>query len=108
VDGDEGAGGGWTDGEDALEEVVEDRRLPDTRLSRAVIGKDAGPRLRSSYPRSVVTTAGYAPSPLHDRRVMPPGSRLEREERDWLGVIFLASFNCSVQHIWPLANDQIS
>jgi hypothetical protein len=54
----------------------EDRRLRDTRLSRALCDRDAGPRLRSSYSRSVVTTAGLCPHAAHTRRVMPPGAWL--------------------------------
>jgi hypothetical protein len=68
--------GGSVVGED------EDRRRRDTRLSRALCDRDAGPRLRSSYSRSVVITAGLCPHAAHACRVMPPGTRLREEEGD--------------------------
>jgi hypothetical protein len=47
--------GGAMEGEDAAGcDEEEDRETLDTRLSRALVPKDAGPRLRSSYSRSVV------------------------------------------------------
>jgi hypothetical protein len=53
VDGEEGdGGGGWKGGEAAVEDwewwEEEDRRLWDTRLSRAVSPRVGGPRLRRS------------------------------------------------------------
>jgi hypothetical protein len=53
VNGEVGAGVvGWKGGaatvDEGLEVVVEDRRLPDTRLSRASSPRVGGPRLRRS------------------------------------------------------------
>jgi hypothetical protein len=51
-------------------------------MSRAVFGRDAGPRLRSSYSRSVVASAGLCPHADDSLAgLYPPGSRLERRER---------------------------
>jgi hypothetical protein len=49
-------------------------------MSRALCDRDAGPRLRSSYSRSVVITVGLCPHAAHACRVMPPGARLREEE----------------------------
>jgi hypothetical protein len=57
----EGGGAAAGGGLAVVEWAGEDRRACDTRLSRAVCDRDAGPRLRSSYSRSVVTTAGLCP-----------------------------------------------
>jgi hypothetical protein len=68
--------------------------LPSPRqfVSRALCDRDAGPRLRSSYSRSVVTTAGLCPHAAHACRVMPPGARLREGGRRLDGTA-LAWFN---------------
>jgi hypothetical protein len=68
TEGDAAEGGGDGGGDvggvvdwDAVAVDRKDRRDVDTRLSRAVFGRDAGPRLRSSYSRSVITPVGLCP-----------------------------------------------
>jgi hypothetical protein len=61
VGGEGGGAVGGAVGGDAAAIDRKDRRDVNTRLSRAVFGRDAGPLLRSSYSRSVITPAGLCP-----------------------------------------------
>jgi hypothetical protein len=61
VGGDGGGALGGAVGGDAATVDQKDQRDIDTRLSRAVFGRDAEPLLRSSYSRSVVTPTGLCP-----------------------------------------------
>jgi hypothetical protein len=58
------AGGGEAAaGSGAEDRADEDRRNRDTRLSRASGPQEAGPWLRSSYPRSVCLRRDFTPRP---------------------------------------------
>jgi hypothetical protein len=81
-------GFGWRWAKVAVEGSVvwedEDRRRRDTRLSRALCDRDAGPRLRSSYSRSVVSRRGYAPLPHTLAGLCPQARGLgRRKEIRW-------------------------
>jgi hypothetical protein len=57
-------------------------------MSRAVFGRDAGPRLRSSYSRSVVASAGLCPHADDSLAGLYPLAHGLREERDEIGLTF--------------------
>jgi hypothetical protein len=78
--------------EEAAGWVEEDRETLDTRLSRVVCCRDAVPRLRSSYSRSVVNHDGVMPPRRSTlRRVLPPGVWLREKVEDWTEILLMPS-----------------
>jgi hypothetical protein len=77
-----GGAAGW----DAAAVDRKDRRDVDTRLSRAVFGWDAGPLLRSSYSRSMITPAGLCPRAADTLTGLCPLAHGLRRERGEIGL----------------------
>jgi hypothetical protein len=89
VGGDGGGAVGGAVGGDTSAVDRKDRRDVDTRLSRAVFDRDAGPLLRSSYSRSVITPAGLCPRAADTLTGLYPLAHCLRRERGEIGLTCL-------------------